>query len=169
MPLLATAVGRSRAFSDPPRSHAQDGRQWSWNALLCHTLPSSPSLSLSLSLSPPPHCHTLFLLSLPPFISPCTGILWITYSGKTPGGNTVLRSEVQFLKSTLVRIRWNVKRKTNWIIKSVRLVNFLHWTHYTIKKNKTVKTTTFFNIVLQSFSCTLGKYSPFLKSVSEPC
>lgn len=60
LPVLFVAVGRSRGFTDPLRSHAQDGNQSSLNALLCHTLlhPHITQSTLSFSF------YSLALLSL---------------------------------------------------------------------------------------------------------
>lgn len=119
---------------------------------------------MSHSASPPllPMPHSLFLFSLPPFISPCTGILWITYSGKNPWGNRILCSEVQFLKSTLMRISWNVKCESNRIINSRDLLIFRVW--QIIHSQKTVTSRHIIqhvHIILHSFSSTLGRYSVF--------
>lgn len=143
IPLLAVAVGRIWVFfffffSDPPRSHAQDGRQWSWNALLCHTLCPSPHLSLP----PPPHATLSVSFFSPSLYLSMHWDLWITYSGKTPRGNRIPLSGVQFQESALLRLSQNVRRKSNWIISGDLLIfRIWHIVHSGGKKETAEKPT----------------------------
>lgn len=150
IPLLAIAVGRSWGFQIfHGHTHRKEGSGAEMHSYV--TLPSSPYFYATLSVS----------FSLPLFISPCTGILWLTYSGKPPRGNRVLCSEVQFLKSTLMRINWYVKHKSTWIINSGELLIFRVW--HIRDSQKTVKYNTFFTMDISHCTAlvsTLGRYSP---------
>lgn len=121
LPVLSVAVGRSRGFSDPPRSHAQDGSQPSWNARLCHTL-----------LHPPPHPpqpNFLFLFSRP-LICLCTEILWIIAQRRLSEGNKIWRQKkkeiatVQFEGCTTKQTCSNEAFKFNRIINAGRKLSF---------------------------------------------
>lgn len=162
IPLLAVAVGRIWGFfffcffSDPPRSHAQDGRQWSWNALLCNTLCPSPH---------PPTPRSLFLFFYPSLYLSMHWDLWITYSGKTPRGNRIPLSGVQFQESALLRLSRNVRRKSNRIISGDLLIfRIWHIVHSGGEEKKLLKNQHIIqhgHIIPHSFSRTLGRYSLF--------
>lgn len=154
IPLLAVAVGRSWGFQI---LHGHTHRMGGSGAEMHSYVTFCPP--------PPPSPHSPFLFSLSPFISPCTGILWITYSGKTPWGNRSLCSEVQFLKSTLMQISWNVKDKSNWLINSGDFVIFRVW--HIIHLQKTVKPNTFFNMSISYWTALVAVWGVF-KFASTP-
>ena len=159
IPLLAVAVGRSWGFQIlHGHTHRMGGSGAEMHSYV--TLCPSPLLRL---LLPIPHSASFssLSLSLPSFISPCTGILWITYSGKAPWGNRILCSEVQFLKSTLTRISWNVKCKSNWIINSGDLLIFRVW-HIIHSQKKLLTPNTLFSMGLSYCSALVALWGDIL-------
>lgn len=77
---------------------------------------------LPISLSPPPHATLSVSFFSPSLYLSMHWDLWITYSGKTPRGNRIPLSGVQFQESALLRLSQNVRRKSNWIISGDLLI-----------------------------------------------
>lgn len=80
---------------------------------LCALLPPRPPTNATLSVS--------FFFSPSLYLS-MHWDLWITYSGKTPQGNKIPLSGVQFQESAPVRLSRNVRRKSNQIISGDLLI-----------------------------------------------
>lgn len=91
--------------------------------------------------------------------------LWITYSGKTPRGNRIPLSGVQFQESALLRLSRNVRRKSNRIISGDLLIfRIWHIVHSGGEEKKLLKNQHIIqhgHIIPHSFSRTLGRYSLF--------
>lgn len=117
IPLLAIAVGRSWGFQIlHGHTHRKGGSGAETHS--CVTLSCSSIL--------PCHALRFFLLFLSLSLH-ALGFCGSLTLGKSPRGNRVLCSEVQFLKSTLMRISWNVKLKSTRIINSGGLLVFRVW------------------------------------------